>query len=273
MKETFDFRRFGKYYISDLKAVVSNSWITVLVTALSGIIAYLFCGMIHLIVTGDWASYGLAGRAITFTITFFVLLLTIPSKAYGSFTDKKAGSFYTLVPVSAWEKFISMFINVCIVAPLAFTAISLASDGLLCLVDKQCGESLISVIASGTEEINNLLDDINETANFKTFSAGEIVFSQIISSISFILTFLLGALYFKNHKIGKTILAYIVVSMALSLVSTPLLAAFGEDLFNIAFDDTQQLMTILKIVGHSINILFMVGLSVWAYIRVKTVKY
>lgn len=276
MKEIFDFHRFGKYYCSDLKTTFCNTWITVLVTALAGVIAYIFCGVMHLIMTGSWASYGIVGRSITFVITSLILCISIPSKAYGHFTDKRSGSFFTLVPASSLEKFLSMVINTCIIAPIAFVAIAFAGDSLLCLVDTNCGDSIISLVASGAEGINNILSDINSTAEYKIFGTGELVVSQLVSYLSFMLTFLLGALYFKNHKVGKTILAYIIVSMALSLISTPLLAAFGENIAEIVEDaafDPESTFRWVKVVGYSINFLMLIGFNVWTYIRVKTVKY
>ena len=113
---TFNFSRFGKYYVSDLKNTFNNTWLTVLLTSLSGLIAYLFCGTIHL-VDGSWASYGLIGRCISFFILLYVLILVVPSKAYGFFTDKRSGGFYTLIPASSLEKFLTMFINTAILTP------------------------------------------------------------------------------------------------------------------------------------------------------------
>lgn len=276
MKEIFDFQRFGKYYCSDLKATFNNTWITVLVTALSGIIAYLFSGIMNLMLSGNWGSYGLVGRSITFVIISLTLCITIPAKAYGGFTDKRAGSFFTLVPASALEKFLSMVINTCIIAPLAFVVIFITADSLICLIDSNCGESLISLVASGADGLNNMLSDLNSSSDLKILGTGELIFSQIVSFFSFILTFLVGALYFKSHKVGKTILAYIIVSMALSLISSPLIAAFGDSfgdfIQDIAFDP-ESAFRWLKVVGHTINVLFLIGFNLWAYFRVKTVKY
>ena len=61
MNDTFNFSRFGKYYVSDLKNMFNNNWLTVLLTSLSGLIAYMFFGIIHLLFDGSWDSYGLVG--------------------------------------------------------------------------------------------------------------------------------------------------------------------------------------------------------------------
>ena len=171
---TFNFSRFGKYYVSDLKNTFNNTWLTVLLTSLSGLIAYLFCGTIHLLVDGSWASYGLTGRCISFFILLYVLILVVPSKAYGFFTDKRSGGFYTLIPASSLEKFLTMFINTAILTPLAYVAIALAADSLLCLVDPKCGETLVTTIAKGAHKFNELCNLTEEGINIQAFSSSEV---------------------------------------------------------------------------------------------------
>mgnify|MGYP000037147490 CR=1 FL=1 len=272
---TFNFSRFGKYYVSDLKNTFNNTWLTVLLTSLSGLIAYLFCGTIHLLFNGEWDSYGLVGRSISFFILLYVLIIIVPSKAYGFFTDKRRGSFFTLIPASSLEKFLAMFINTAILAPLAYLAIALSADTLLCLIDPNCGETLVSAGARGTQAFNDLCDIAEEEAEFRIFSSGELFWGVAINTISWTLIFLLGALYFKKNKIGKTILVMILISMATSIITTPLTIHFGEGFINWLsdMDDPQRMLNSIKAASYSLSIIVTVALGVWAYIRVRTVKH
>lgn len=272
---TFNFSRFGKYYVSDLKNTFNNTWLTVLLTSLSGLIAYLFCGTIHLLFNGEWDSYGLVGRSISFFILLYVLIIIVPSKAYGFFTDKRRGSFFTLIPASSLEKFLAMFINTAILAPLAYLAIALSADTSLCLIDPNCGETLVSAGARGTQAFNDLCDIAEEEAEFRIFSSGELFWGVAINTISWTLIFLLGALYFKKNKIGKTILVMILISMATSIITTPLTIHFGEGFINWLsdMDDPQRMLNSIKAASYSLSIIVTVALGVWAYIRVRTVKH
>ncbi len=275
MNDTFNFTRFGKYFVSDLRNTFNNTWLTVLLTSLSGLIAYLFCGTIHLLVDGSWASYGLIGRAISFFILLYVLILVVPSKAYGFFTDKRSGGFYTLIPASSLEKFLTMFINTAILAPLAYVVIAIAADSLLCLVDPKCGETLITTAAKGIQEINELCNVNNGGIDIQLLSSAELFWGVAINIISWTLVFLLGALYFKKNKIGKTILVMILVSMATSMILTPIMINLGEGIFDWldSLDNPERIINVIKGTTYSVSILITLALGVWTYFRVRTVKH
>lgn len=277
MNNTFDFNRFGKYYVSDLKNTFNNTWLTVLLTSLSGLIAYVFSGLMNLFISGHWGSYPLTGRTITFVLLLYVLVVIVPSKAYGFFTDKRKGSFYTLIPASPLEKFLSMFINTAILVPLAYFVIALTGDALLCLVDPSCGQMLITAGAEAASEFNEFCGDIADAGQISIFSTGELVCGVILNLISMATIFLLGALYFKKNKIGKTILVLIVIQMAFSLVLTPIMMHVGEGLLDWLGDmeanSVVRTFYSIKWSSYAFGLLVTIGLAVWGYFRVRTVKY
>ncbi len=53
MNNVFDFKRFGKYYVSDLRHTFDYSALSILLTSFTGVIAYLFFGVTNLIVSGE----------------------------------------------------------------------------------------------------------------------------------------------------------------------------------------------------------------------------
>lgn len=277
MNNTFDFNRFGKYYVSDLKNTFNSTWLTVLLTSLSGLIAYVFSGLMNLFISGHWGSYPLAGRTITFVILLYVLIIIIPAKAYGFFTDKRRGSFYTLIPASPLEKFLSMFINTAILVPLAYFVIALTGDALLCLVDHSCGQPLITAGAEAASEFNEFCSDLTDAGKVNVFSTGELVCGVILNLISTAMIFLLGALYFKKNKIGKTILVLIVVQMVFSMVLTPIMMNVGEGLLDwlgdMDSDSVVRTFYTIKWSSYTFGLLVTIGLAVWGYFKVRTVKY
>ncbi len=275
MNNTFDIKRFGTYFVSDLRNAFNNTYLTVLITSVAEVIAYLFCGLMHLVTAGTWISYPLIGRLITFIAVFYILIIIVPSKAYGFFTDKRSGSFYTLIPASALEKTLSMIINVAVIAPLAYTVISLGIDALLCLVDPHCGQPIVAAVFSGASELNESLGELNISAGFNVFSIGELILGLCFNILCWTLTFLLGALYFKKNKIGKTILAVILFSMVMSTVTTPIFFSAGESFIEMIEErpDAEQAVNTIKWVTYSLSILINAALLVWTYFRVKKVKY
>ncbi len=275
MNDTFNFTRFGRYFASDLKNTFNNTWLTVLLTALGGIIAYAFCGMICLLTDGSWASYGLLGRSITFILLLYLLIIILPSKAYGFFTDKRSGGFYTLIPASPLEKFLAMFINTAILAPLAYFTISIFADGVLCLINPDCGESLFAAATSGAKELDKLCTFTDEKLDLQVFSSHELFWGVALNLLGWTMTFLRGALYFKKNKIGKTLLVVILFSMAMSIIITPAMVHLGEGLLDwlIDLDDPEKTLSLVKWPTYSLSVLLTLGLCVWAYLRVKTVKH
>ena len=270
MNITFDFRRFGKYYVSDFRGVFNDNWLTVLLTALGGVMAYLFCGTVQLITDGAWGSYGLAGRFITFLVLFAILYIIMPAKEYGYLTEKRRGSFYLLLPASPFEKTISMILNVAILTPLAFLAIALAADALLCLVDPGCGTTLASAIFTGSEVIDDFIDmSVYGTGLLRS---GDLFWSGVMTVITTSLTFLIGALYFRKNKVGKTILVLIGLTLVFTLF-TCLAVSVDSDWLTDFAEEPDLTLSRIRTAGYVINIVIILALCAWTYLRVKTLKH
>ena len=276
MNNIFDFKRFGKYYVSDLRHTFDYSALSILLTSFTGVIAYLFFGVMKLIVSGEWMSYGSIGRSITFVIAFYIIVFTVPAKCYGFFTDKRSGSFFTLIPASSLEKTISMIINVCILAPLTYTVISLAADSLICFLDHMAGNGIIQTVTSASGELYDILSTVHNEANFKVLTTGELVSGYMLNIINWILIFLVGSLYFKKNKVGKTFLVVILVSMVIGSLSTWIFLPFANtgliETLNNA-ENLQYAMDLFKGSTFSISVIETAGLMIWTYIRVRTVKH
>ena len=269
MKSTFDFKRFGKYYVSDLRGVFNDNWLTVLLTALGGVIAYLFCGTIQLIADGAWGSYGVLGRLVTFLVLFAVLYIIMPAKEYGYITEKRRGSFFLLLPASPFEKSLSMILNVAILTPLAFLAIAFAADALLCLVDPGCGSTLASVVFSGTKlsDVYNCVTDCSDILN-----QGDLFWGGVMSVITTALIFLVGALYFKKSKVAKTILVLIGLTLVFILFTCIAVSVDADCLCDVE-DDPELFLSHVKTAGYVINVVIILALCAWTYLRVKTIKH
>ena len=107
MEKTFNFNRFGKYFLYDLKSRWSDLGIFFLIFALFPFILYLIY-IIFATIAGDGLFNLLSGesvngptlmaRFITFAIVTGLFVILFPARAYGFITEKKAGSDWLMLP-------------------------------------------------------------------------------------------------------------------------------------------------------------------------------
>ena len=140
MSNTFNFSRFRKYFVYDLKRQWKNIGMLMLIFALSPVIFYmlymffaaLFDGGLMKLFSGMsidgpsiWVRFGMAAVMIT----IFVMLF--PSRAYGEITNKAKGSEWLMLPASRLEKFTSMMLISLIVIPLVYVVGYFLSDAFV----------------------------------------------------------------------------------------------------------------------------------------------
>lgn len=219
MNNTFNFNRFRKYFVYDLKRQWKNIGMLMLIFALFPIIFYMlymffaaiFDGGLLKIFTGieiDGPSGGVRFGVFAVMSTIFVMLF--PSRAYGEITNKAKGSEWLMLPASRLEKFASMMLISLVVIPLVYIVVYFLSDAFVCLLDKSCGDSLMSFRIN--KEINS--SDFIIPANGFWILAANIV--------EYVSIFLLGGLIFKKWKVVGTVL----VLFALGMVFSGLFSAF-----------------------------------------------
>lgn len=214
MNNNFNFTRFGKYLVYDLKRQWRNIGMLMLIFALFPVIFYMLYMFFAAIFDGGLVSLfngveitgptqGVRFTVFGFVSTIFIMLF--PSRAYGEITDKAKGAEWLMLPASRLEKFTSMTLITLIVIPLVFIIVYFFSDTLVCLFDKSCGDSLASF------RINDVINtqDIIFPANGFWIIASNVIVSASI--------FLLGGLVFKKWKVVGTVLVLFAIGMVWSL--------------------------------------------------------
>lgn len=223
--DVLNMNRFGRYLMTDIKNAIARYGISFLIMATICITGYLLVGFFTMIVGAGWYSLEVAPRSTILGITLIVLTITAPAKIYGFITDKKEGTSFLMVPASSLEKVLSMIIVCCVIVPFAFFAIYLSLDQILCLIDSRCGDSLIIAINNG----QTVLSDIFKKASLETqnlipdYSIMTSPWMYADDLAQGFLLFLLGALLFKSSKPAKTIGCLILISIALSMITTPII--------------------------------------------------
>jgi hypothetical protein len=291
--DTFDFRRFGKYFRSDISTCWANYGLSLLtISILSPVFFYILSTAFNLIFKSTWDGPDIGARFLVFCIGMLCMVATMPVKCYGKLTEKQYGSFWLMLPASRLEKFISMFILTCLIAPLLGMALYLGADALLCSLDHTCGRSMI---AGGIDLIRNIgnitevtLNLAEEKLTIENAAAAQKIISQLSSPMLYIdeifgitLPFLLGAVFFKSGKTVKTFLTLFAVSTATSIIMSPFLSSWTVELVNNAGHDPDIVFKMLSegVFQHLVLIdtvsdtIFNVALLAGIWFRIKTLKH
>lgn len=289
----FNFKRFGKYFVSDLRTGVANYGLSLLaLTVITPLALECLTGVFNMILELTWEGAGFGMRVGTFCVAMFCILVTMPAKCYGKITDKQYGAFWLMLPASRLEKFISMLLICCIIAPVIGVAVYLGVDALICVIDPTCNQN---IVAGSIDTMNELALRFNfgdvhvdvAQEDLMMVENGLKFLKQITNPWLYVdealcasLPFLLGAICFKKGKIVKTFLAMTVLSIGMSMFAGPIMMAFSWDFMTAA--NEEQAMKImfesgfydkliwLDIVGDA---LLYGGIIVAIWFRIKTLKH
>ena len=294
--DIFNFKRFARYFKSDVTEACSNYGLSLLVMSSMPITIAVITGVLNVLTSGQWESSGLTSRILLFLLFFIITCITAPSKLYGSLTDKKEGTAFILIPASRLEKYLSMLIICCILVPVLFLDIYLALDFLVCAIDPTLASSDATLLSFFHNIRERLLlmgttIDWNEMSQFIKHSESLVKpWMYIDDMMSISLAFLLGAITFKKSKVSKTIGCLIVISIVLSMIATPLItrdshltAEMIEKMEMTGVTGIDDLIEILPgqfwalnhlVLIDTINdILWIVGLLTGIWFRLKNMKH
>ncbi len=257
--ETFHPGRFARYFACEIGAFRKNCGLTLLLTCAMPfiylLINFIFTASIYVNDDSSGMRWFLAIVAICISVISF------PIKLYGNVTDRRSGPWWTLVPVSVFEKFLSMVLMTCVVLPVCFFGLYAVADALACLIPGY-GEPLVSQYLS----LGKLT-----TGYFASFGPMSLCFEFWLNWCAAILTFTLGAIFFRKGKASKTILTIILISIVMSAMSVWAL----EGIDSYGWDELDRDAFLARM--HTVQfLLYFVAdaiLLAGIYFRIKTIKY
>ena len=288
MNDIFNFRRFGKYFTSDIRSCSANYGLSMLLISMMGLIIYAGTIIMGLIFKGQWGGPELGFRITTFAVCLVCLTFTMPVKCYGRVTEKRFGTQWLMIPASSFEKSLSMIILNAIVMPVAMCTAYFLVDAILCSLDGTCGASIAGSLKALLDQFLEISlasqSDISEfpaLAHFvKQVSCPWLYVDDIIQM--FLIT-LSGAVIFTKGKTSKTILCFIAITTALGLVLTPITSAVFKEFATLNFEaNTPEAMNQLfgmwpfrhaALLDTVNDTLINLGLIIGIYFRVKTLKH
>lgn len=285
--DIFNLRRFGKYFVSDARSCAANYGMSMAVTIFMGLLTYLIYGFVILALDGEWESADGGFRSFTFLLCMCIMIINMPIKCYGKITDRKDGSSWLMIPVSTFEKCLSMVVMTVVVIPVITMGSYLLIDLIICKIDPSCGTSLFEKV----NDMFNLLGNLKVSAEMELTESPAIAdfVKQLSSPWLYIddfamvsLTFLLGAIFFKSGKSSKTILAVIILSILISMAATPFLThIIGSFTADLDMDTPENLNNLFNtglfrhvalidtINDTFVNAVLLAGI----FFRVKTLKH
>lgn len=291
--DIFNFRRFGKYFATDIKTCWSNYGLSLLtISLITPILLYVVLTAFNLIMTSTWDGPDMGFRFFAICVAMFCIVVTMPVKCYGRITEKQYGSFWLTLPASRLEKFASMFIMTCIIVPVTGLAMYLGMDAVICAIDPTCGNNLMAggiEFMKGLNDLSELAMNMgDETITIEGQGAVQSILEQISSPWLYVdeifgitLPFLLGAIFFKSGKTAKTILSLIAFSTAISIIMTPFLSSWATEMINHAGEDPNMILqslsngifrhlTLIDTLSDTVcNLALMAGI----WFRIKTLKH
>ena len=216
----------------------------------------------------------------------------MPVKCYGKLTEKQYGSFWLTLPASKLEKFISMIIITCIIAPLAGILLYIGADALICAIDPTCGRNLIQggihFLQNWSELGHMTLNLVDETLTIEDAALTKQLLEQLNSPMLYIdeifgvtLPFLLGAIFFKSGKTVKTILALFVISSVSSAIMAPVVESWSHELLANINNDPNVILSMfnnglfknLVLLDTISDTVINTAMLVCIWLRIKTLKH
>lgn len=291
--DIFNFRRFGRYFTSDLSTCWSNYGLSLLtISTLFPVGTYILTNAFNLVLRSTWNGPDIGLRSFIFIVATICLVVTMPVKCYGKITEKQYGSFWLTLPASRLEKFVSMFLMTCIIVPVLGFALHLGTDAIICALDHTCGKTLIAGAAELIRNIGDMkeltMNFVDETITVENAALVQEILGQVSNPWMYIdeifgitLPFLLGAIYFKNGKTVKTILAIFAFSMATSIIMTPFLENWAVEIVKNANSDPTAILQMfnngifknLVLIDTVSDTVFNLALMAGIWFRIKTLKH
>ena len=292
-KDIFNFRRFGRYFISDIKTCCANYGLSLLtISLLTPVALYTIVAAFNQIMRNTWDGPDIGLRVFAFAVAMICMVVTMPVKCYGKITEKQYGSFWLTLPASRLEKFISMILMTCIIVPITGALLYLGPDALICGLDHTCGQNLI---AGGMELLQKMgearevtFNLVDENITIEDAALAQEIIRQINNPwmyldeiFCFTLPFLLGAVFFRNGKTVKTLIVLFAISTTTGIIMTPVMTDWAMKVIENANEDPTAILqmfnnklfknlVLLDTVTDTVtNIALMAGI----WFRIKTLKH
>lgn len=269
MNNIFEPRRFGNYLLHDLKNAKDNYLYSFLITAGLPVLTFILVELLAVIFNREhgFVEYPFAVQIISLIAAVTSAVIVFPIKQYGQITDKRYGSSWVLLPASGFEKWLSLIILTCVVLPICLFTVYFGLDWLLGVVFPNLYPKALA--SYGTiNDIQNAFKE--EGVSFNTMGLGW------LSWVENILTFTLGAVFFKKAKFPKTLLCVMAFGIILSFFAMAFIGTghIGPDnIESIMNGDPETAMRRFNVLVHILAYACVALLAGGIYVRITNIKH
>ena len=263
MSNIFDFKRFGNYFGYSLRNGAVNFGLSLLICALMPAVVFVFYELIMLVFSGNFPTSSEWMRDFAAVLGLIVAVMIAPAKLFGCITDKSRGTAYLMIPASTFEKWLSVILICILVLPLCFLALMVAGDALMMLIfgSAYADQYLFTYLC---QSFNLDLGELKLNA----FAFG---YADWITGI---LTYALGAVWFKKAKVGKTLLCVTLFSIIIGLLFSGVSQeVFFSDEFLLNGLEPNAAATWVNVFCNAIVWIWAAVLAAAIYLRLKTIKH
>ena len=259
MRDIFDSKRFGRYFAYELNTARQNCGLTLLVTCAMPIIFILLELLFNADLDVNESTTGF--RWFLAIVAMTITVISFPIKLYGNITERRAGSWWALIPVSRFEKFLSIILMTCVVLPVCFFVLYAAVDALVCVIPEY-GKPLIASF-SGLKSAG-----LGFYADYSDFG---LYLDLWLNWCADILIFTLGAIFFRKGKASKTIL--VIIAFGILASSVAVWALNGMNFENLEVISDEDFFSRIHTLQYVLYLIADAILLAGIFFRIKTIKY
>ena len=216
MNNTFSFNRFKNLLLNDGKMYFRDFGTSLIV----------WCCLNAVFWIGNLLFGTTSVSAFRFGTLFVwtaLAMMMVPSKVYGNANLSREGVGFAMMPTSSLEKFVSMFLYCAIVTPIIVFFGGYLVDALLSLFPFGGFDKPIRLYS-----LNELVRLANDTEGVVRAGDLDLAFTDVfpiglmrtllyVIIIKWAAIFMLGNMFFKKHKVGKTFACYLGIRYLISM--------------------------------------------------------
>lgn len=268
MNEIFSIKRFWQTLRHDIVYTASKNGASIVLAPMAVmLITALLVTSFEWILGEQLTTYPVI-RLMIMVTTYSVMMLLMASRCFGYLTDGRQNISYLMLPSSTLEKMISICIIYYLLIPVTIIVSGYAADSILTLFRFGGFESYMT-----PDTVTGIRSyDPSEWPQELSIVLKHLTASMVIGHFTMLSYILLCALFFKTHKVLKTIGLYIGANMIIGTVTSSALirTTISYDYTN--YPDFEQIYSSTMTTSIIIAIVMLVAFNIGIFFTLRKMK-
>lgn len=268
MNEIFSIKRFWQTLRHDIVYTASKNGASIVLAPMAVmLITALLVTSFEWILGEQLTTYPFIRLMIMIT-AYSVMMLLMASRCFGYLTDRRENISYLMLPSSTLEKTLSICIIYYLLVPITILISGYAADTILTLFKFGGFESYMT-----PQTISGICtEDPSEWPQELSLILKDLTLSMVIGHYTMLSYILLCALFFKTHKVLKTIGLYIGANMILGTItsSAMLSNAINYDYSN--YPDFEHIYSSTMTISLIISVIMLIAFNIGIFFTLRKMK-